>query len=47
MAKRVNPTIIGLFVVGSFTVLLAALIVVGAGKLFRQPLRFICMFAGP
>jgi len=46
MAKRVNPTIIGLFVVGSFTVLLAALIVVGAGKLFRQPLRFICMFAG-
>jgi len=46
MAKRVNPTIIGLFVVGSFTVLLAALIVVGAGKLFRQPLRFICMFSG-
>jgi paraquat-inducible protein B len=46
MAKRVNPTIIGLFVVGSFSVLLAALIVVSAGKLFRQPLRFICMFAG-
>jgi paraquat-inducible protein B len=46
MAKRVNPTIIGLFVVSSFTVLLAALIVVGAGNLFRQPLRFICMFPG-
>ncbi|HEY1851231.1 MAG TPA: MlaD family protein [Candidatus Binataceae bacterium] len=46
MAKRVNPTIIGLFVVGSFAVLLAALVVVGSGKLFRQPLRFICMFPG-
>ncbi len=46
MAKRVNPTIIGLFVVSSFAVLLAALLVISAGKLFRQPLRFICMFAG-
>ena len=46
MAKRVNPTLIGVFVVGSFTVLLVALVVVGSGKLFRQPLRFICMFSG-
>jgi paraquat-inducible protein B len=46
MAKRVNPTVIGLFVVGSFTVLIAAMIVVGAGNLFRRPSRFICMFPG-
>jgi paraquat-inducible protein B len=46
MAKRVSPTAIGVFVVGSFAVLIAAIIVVGSGNLFRKPLRFICMFQG-
>ena len=46
MAKRVSPTTIGIFVAGSFAVLVAALIVVGSGNLFRHPLRFICMFEG-
>jgi paraquat-inducible protein B len=46
MAKRVSPTAIGVFVVGSFAVLIAAVIVVGSGNLFRKPSRFICMFPG-
>jgi paraquat-inducible protein B len=46
MAKRVSPTAIGVFVVASFTLVIAALIVVGAGNVFRKPLRFICVFQG-
>lgn len=46
MAKRVSPTAIGVFVVASFALVIAALIVVGAGNLFRKPLRFICVFQG-
>ena len=46
MSKRVSPTIIGAFVVASFAILVAALIVVGSGKMFTRPIRFICMFQG-
>jgi phospholipid/cholesterol/gamma-HCH transport system substrate-binding protein len=46
MAKRVSPTAIGVFVVASFALVVAALIVVGTGNLFRKPLRFICVFQG-
>jgi paraquat-inducible protein B len=46
MSKRVSPTIIGAFVVGSFAILLVALIVVGSGRMFTKPIRFICMFQG-
>lgn len=46
MVKRVSPTAIGVFVVASFALVIAALIVVGAGNLFRKPLRFICIFQG-
>src|SRR5262249_16268258 len=46
MSKRVSPTIIGAFVVGSFAILVVALIVVGSGRMFTKPIRFICMFQG-
>ena len=46
MSKRVSPTIIGAFVVASFAVLVVALIVVGSGRIFTRPIRFICMFQG-
>ena len=46
MSKRVSPTIIGAFVVASFAILVVALIVVGSGKMFTRPIRFICLFQG-
>jgi len=46
MAKRISPTAIGAFVAGSFAVLVAAIVVAGAGRFFAKPLRFICMFQG-
>ncbi|HYL99553.1 MAG TPA: MlaD family protein [Blastocatellia bacterium] len=46
MAKRVSPTAIGAFVAGSFALLVAAIVVVGSGSLFRKPIQFICMFKG-
>jgi paraquat-inducible protein B len=46
MAKKISPTAIGIFVVGSFALAIAAIIVVGSGKLFKKPLRFVCMFQG-
>jgi len=46
MTKRVSPAIIGAFVVAAFAVLIAAIMVVGTGRLFRKPLLFVCMFQG-
>src|ERR1700730_13290655 len=46
MTKRVSPAVIGAFVVASFGILIVALIVVGSGRMFRKPSRFICMFRG-
>jgi len=46
MSKRVSPTVIGAFVVASFAILIIALIVVGSGRIFTRPIRFICMFQG-
>jgi paraquat-inducible protein B len=46
MGKRISPAMIGAFVVGSFALLVAAIIVVGSGSLFKKPRRFVCMFAG-
>ena len=46
MSKRVSPAVIGAFVVASFAILVVALIVVGSGKMFSKPIRFICMFQG-
>jgi hypothetical protein len=46
MGKRVSPVVIGAFVVASFAFLVVALIVVGSGRMFTKPVRFICMFSG-
>ena len=44
MGKRISPAVIGAFVVASFAILIVALVVVGSGKIFTKPVRFICMF---
>jgi paraquat-inducible protein B len=46
MGKRISPTAIGIFVVGSFALVIAAIVVVGSGSLFKKPLQFVCMFQG-
>jgi paraquat-inducible protein B len=46
MSKRINPTAIGIFVVGSFALMVAAIVLVGSGSLFKKPVRFVCMFQG-
>ena len=46
MSKRISPSAIGVFVVGGFVLVIAAIVVVGSGKLFTRPERFICMFQG-
>jgi paraquat-inducible protein B len=46
MGKRVSPAVIGAFVVASFAILVVALVVVGSGRMFTKPIRFICMFQG-
>jgi paraquat-inducible protein B len=46
MSKRISPTVIGAFVVSSFAILVAALIVLGSGRMFSKPMRFVCMFQG-
>jgi paraquat-inducible protein B len=46
MSKRFSPTAIGMFVVGSFALLVAAIVVVGSGKIFQTPVQFVCFFPG-
>jgi paraquat-inducible protein B len=46
MAKRVSSAAIGGFVAASFALILLAIVVVGSGKLFTKPVRFVCMFPG-
>jgi len=46
MGKKISPAVIGAFVVASLAILIVTLVVVGAGKMFRRPTRFICMFTG-
>lgn len=46
MGKRISPTAIGIFVVGSFALAIVAIVVVGSGSLFKTPMRFVCEFPG-
>jgi paraquat-inducible protein B len=46
MSKRFSTTAIGALVVGSFALLVAAIVVVGAGKMFQKPVQFVCFFPG-
>ena len=46
MGKRISPTAIGIFVVGSFALVIVAIVVVGSGSMFKKPIRFVCDFQG-
>jgi paraquat-inducible protein B len=46
MSERVSPAVIGAFVVGAFAILVASIMVVGSGKLFKKTTLFVCMFQG-
>ena len=46
MGKRISPAAIGMFVVGSFALVIIAIVVVGSGGLLKKPVRFVCMFQG-
>jgi paraquat-inducible protein B len=46
MGKRVSPAVIGAFVVASFATLIVAAVIVGSGRMFARPIRFICVFPG-
>ena len=46
MAKRTSPTAIGVFVLGSLALIVAAVAVLGSGRLFRKEHRFVCFFSG-
>jgi paraquat-inducible protein B len=46
MPKRFSSTAIGLFVMSSLALAVAALTVLGSGRLFKQSHKFICFFQG-
>lgn len=46
MPKRISSAAIGVFVVGSLALVLAAVVVLSAGRLFSKPHRFVCFFQG-
>ena len=46
MAKRVSSAAIGGFVASSLALIILTIVVVGSGKLFKKPVRFVCMFEG-
>src|SRR5215469_16213327 len=46
MPKRFSSTAIGIFVVSSLALAIAALAVVGSGSLFKRNHKFICFFQG-
>jgi paraquat-inducible protein B len=46
MAKRTNPTAVGVFIVGAVALIVAAVVVFGSGKFLHQSYTFVCMFRG-
>ena len=46
MAKKISSAAIGGFVAAAFGLIILVVIVVGSGKLFKKPIRFVCMFEG-
>ncbi len=46
MSKQANKTIIGIFVVGAIALVVAAVLILGSGKFFKQTLRAVCQFEG-
>ncbi len=46
MSKPANKKLIGLFVVGAIALAVAAVIILGSGKFFKQTFRAVCYFHG-
>jgi paraquat-inducible protein B len=46
MKKQINPTMIGVFVVGAIALAVAAVIVFGSGRFFAQKYKFVAFFEG-
>jgi len=46
MRKKVNKTVIGVFVLGAVVLLLAAVVVFGSGDLFKKTNKFVLYFDG-
>ena len=46
MSKPVNPYTIGAFLVGSLTLLIAAVLIVGGGQFFKKKAEYVIYFYG-
>jgi paraquat-inducible protein B len=46
MSKKVNKTVIGVFVVGALVLLVIAIVVFGSGELFKRTNKFVLYFDG-
>lgn len=46
MGKKVNPTVIGLFVVGAIALAVGGVIVFGSGQYFKHVTRYVLLFPG-
>jgi paraquat-inducible protein B len=46
MSKKVNKTVIGVFVVGALVLLMVAIVVFGSGELFKRTNTFVLYFDG-
>ncbi|HVA78408.1 MAG TPA: MlaD family protein [Candidatus Binataceae bacterium] len=45
MGKKVNPTVVGAFVLGAISLVVLGIIVIGGGNLFRRSHRFVLYFS--
>jgi paraquat-inducible protein B len=46
MSKQANKTVIGIFVVGAIALAIAAVLILGSGKVFKQTFSAVCYFEG-
>src|SRR3954470_17666884 len=46
MPKRINPSTVGLFVLGGIAMLVALVLILGSGRWFSRQERFVCFFTG-
>jgi paraquat-inducible protein B len=46
MSKQANKTVIGIFVVGAIALAIAAVLILGSGKFFKQTFSAVCYFEG-
>jgi paraquat-inducible protein B len=46
MSRKVNKTVIGIFVVGALVLLMIAIVVFGSGELFKKTNKFVLYFDG-